>query len=137
MQRQLAECEANFLRCSKIMRLLPAEGEQAFCLRGQTLWLEVVERAPYTSLLSLRMHTPALSDWADQRMQVRVYHDARMAEVVTYQGQYCRKPRNDYPNAKMQQVDEKRQRNRFLAEWLSMALRQGAVQGPVSSFSAG
>lgn len=51
-------------------------------------------------------------------MTVRLYHDARLAEV-TAADRFRRVPaRHDYPNPAMHQPDEKQQWNRFLAEWL-------------------
>ena len=41
------------------------------------------------------------------RMSIRLYHDARMAEVISSQGIRQVKPRYDYPNKHMHQQDEK------------------------------
>jgi len=61
------------------------------------------------------------------RMSIRLYHDARMAEVISSQDIYQVKPRYDYPNKHMHQQDEKQQINQFLNEWLHLCLAHGQV----------
>ncbi|MBN4080491.1 DUF1249 domain-containing protein [Beggiatoa alba] len=54
-------------------------------------------------------------------LNVRVYHDASLAEVISCTGVEKLLPRYTYPNEKMLLKDEKRQANRLLFEWLSSA----------------
>jgi len=61
------------------------------------------------------------------RMSIRLYHDARMAEVISSQDIRQVKPRYDYPNKHMHQQDEKQQINQFLNEWLHLCLTHGQV----------
>lgn len=61
------------------------------------------------------------------RMSIRLYHDARMAEVISSQDIHQVKPRYDYPNKHMHQQDEKQQINQFLNEWLQLCLTHGQV----------
>ncbi len=58
-------------------------------------------------------------------LEVQVYHDARMAEVVS--AEHTRRLRSiyPYPNEAMHQPDEKAQLNLFLGEWLSHCLACG------------
>jgi hypothetical protein len=60
-------------------------------------------------------------------MSIRLYHDARAAEVISSQGIRQVKPRYDYPNTNMHQEDEKQQINQFLNEWLHLCLCLGQV----------
>ncbi|GAA0810447.1 DUF1249 domain-containing protein [Colwellia sp. D2M02] len=62
------------------------------------------------------------------RMSIRLYHDARMAEVISTQDIRQVKPRYDYPNSYMHQQDEKQQINQFLNEWLHLCLKLGQVK---------
>lgn len=62
------------------------------------------------------------------RMSIRLYHDARMAEVISSQDVYQVQPRYDYPNKHMHQQDEKQQINQFLNEWLHLCLSHGQVK---------
>ena len=69
---------------------------------------------------------------APPRLTVRLYHDARSAEVVEYQRARHFNAVYDYPNRDMRQPDEKAQVNRFLGEFLSVCLKHGvAVKEPV------
>lgn len=65
------------------------------------------------------------------RGDVRLYHDANVAEVVKCQRYQAFLPRYDYPNIDMHQVDEKVQMNRFLGELLAHCLSYGRVSEAV------
>lgn len=82
--------------------------------------VDVVERTPYTTLLSMASQISTSSVFAPKtKMQVRLYHDARVAEVVMIQGVRRIDSYNEYPNKNMHLPDEKRQGNRLLSEILS------------------
>lgn len=68
-----------------------------------------------------------LDRWVAPKLTVRLYHDARMAEVIGWQRHRYLKARYEYPNRQMYQSDEKAQFNQFLGEWLSHCLDQGHV----------
>ncbi|WP_257266951.1 DUF1249 domain-containing protein [Endozoicomonas sp. ONNA2] len=123
-------CEKNYLR---LMCLLPKLSDQEHFrlpvrhrnhLDGGVEWLviDVLERSPFTTLLKLQMK----ADWGQlfsmPKAEVRLYHDVRMAEVVSRNTSQIIQPRYNYPNRKMHQPDEKEQLNLFLAHWLDYAL---------------
>ncbi|MCD8513971.1 MAG: DUF1249 domain-containing protein [Nitrincola sp.] len=91
-----------------------------------TLWVEEAFR--YTSTVVMRQMQTGGSPWLESPdIVVRLYHDARMAEVV------CTRRRQlsgvyQYPNDQMHQPDEKYQLNQFLAEWLNQCLRFGCAR---------
>jgi len=132
-----AACEANYAR---LMRLLPGMREDPTLRRlalsaGDTLLavlaLKVTEAGPYTSTVEVR-EEPGLAWLPAPCLEVRVYHDARMAEVIG--AEHCRRlrPRYGYPNAAMHQPDEKTQLNLFLGEWLAHYLKCGHLaENPV------
>jgi hypothetical protein len=131
-----AACEANYAR---LMQLLPAMREGAAPRRvalsqGERLLgvlaLEVLESCPYTSTLSVRQEH-SLAWLPVPQMEVRVYHDARMAEVIGAQSARRFRGIYPYPNAAMHQPDEKTQLNLFLGEWLSHCLACGHELEPV------
>ena len=62
------------------------------------------------------------------RIKVRLYHDARCAEVIEFQGQRRFESVYTYPNVKMRHPDEKAQVNRFLTEFLNLCLAHGVVR---------
>jgi len=122
----LADCEMNFRR---LQQLLPVDAAAGDCLRfglaANTVELLVKERAPYTTMLELRLHKPLFADLPAPLLHVRVYHDAKLAEVMGSRGLRPHKPRYRYPNASMFQRDEKAQQNTYLGEWLSLCLELG------------
>ena len=95
----------------------------------------VNEVTRYTSLITIEqknmagLHTlsKALKSSLHPRMTIRLYHDARMAEVISVQDIQQVKPRYNYPNSHMHQQDEKQQINQFLNEWLHLCLHLGQV----------
>ena len=131
-----AECSSNYLRlCRLVMDMEPGDikevplaGEHA---RFGTLWFEVLEQAPYTTVARVSQ-TGVLDSFVDSpRMTVHLYHDADMAEVTDFQRQRHFQGRYRYPNPQMHQPDEKLQLNRFLGEWLQHGLAHGhAVDVP-------
>lgn len=132
-----AACEANYAR---LMQLLPAMREAVGAQRrvalslGEhalgVLALEVLETCPYTSTLSVRQEF-SLPWLPVPHMEVRVYHDARMAEVIGAQSARRFRGVYPYPNADMHQPDEKTQLNLFLGVWLSHCLACGHEPMPV------
>lgn len=127
-------CDANY---AKFMKLLPDfyDGNQnksdtrCFGLSRSEhalgfINIHIIERAKYTTTLNIEQGAtekliPATS------MQVRLYHDASMAEVMSYQGIDKLKANYSYPNKLMFQKDEKVLCNEFLADWLSYCLKFG------------
>ena len=67
----------------------------------------------------------------DYSVDVRLYHDAEIAEVIRYQQHRKFNPRYAYPNAKMHQVDEKSKINQFLGELLAHCLLNARVASVV------
>ncbi len=121
----LAECELNYVRLCRLLARMDAGDSREFAVgEGLEVRLVVTERAPYTSMLDIRqchLNFPQL----DSQMSVRVYHDAGVAEVASFDGCHRVLAKNEYPNQRMHQRDEKQQWNRFLGEWLQHCLTQG------------
>lgn len=90
------------------------------------LYLEVLERSRYTTTVSLTQYLNVDGRLVpDPCMRIRLYHDARVAEVLAYQNQSRFKHEYPYPNRKMHQRHEKRLLNQFLAEWLTYCIARG------------
>ncbi|MEK1908425.1 MAG: DUF1249 domain-containing protein [Pseudomonas sp.] len=123
-------CEANYAR---LLRLLPAmrdetnERRVALSQGDQLLGvlvLQVLEACPYTT--TLRVSQEHSLPWLPvPKLEVRVYHDARMAEVISAENARRFRSIYTYPNAAMHQPDEKTQLNLFLGEWLTHCLACG------------
>jgi len=133
----MAECDANYVR---LHRLLPelfdrdlrsvtlplpggADGDE-----DRVLAFRVIERCPYTSTVTVQFH-PGQAAWPEMvpapQLSVRLYHDARTAEVIAYQGSDRFLGHYEYPNAEGRHPDEKVQLNRFLGEYLALCLAHG------------
>lgn len=124
------ECSANYLRLTRLLGELEAGEVREVALRGRenrfgSLWLELLERAPYTSVVRVSQSGVLDAVIEPMRMRVHLYHDVRMAEVIDFQRQRHFNGRYRYPNAQMHQPDEKLQLNRFLGEWLEYGLAHG------------
>ena len=124
----MAECDANYLRLMKLFPSLREDDVSDFgvCIGDMQyeVRIEVQERGPYTTLVRLSQLPEA--PWSTRpALTVRIYHDARSAEVVEYQRGGHFRAVYDYPNTDMRQPDEKAQVNRFLGEFLAMCLTHG------------
>lgn len=95
--------------------------------------MSIVECCKYTALLAF---THSLSVGAvrvpDLALKVRICHDARVAEVIGYQGRSRFAAVYPYPNKDMYGVFEKRQVNLFLGEWLHFCRFSGRCTDPLS-----
>jgi hypothetical protein len=130
LKKYMSECEANYLRLSK---LLP---EDAAAVRYQlespnnqqlNLKIAVLERCKYTTMISIEQCS-AISAVADLHFECRIYHDVRMVEVMKFQRQKACYGSYIYPNRQMLQRDEKYQQHRFLSDCLSHCLGRGLNQ---------
>jgi hypothetical protein len=126
----MAECDANYLRLMKLFPGLREEDASVFGVmigeHPHQVRLAVLERGPYTTLIELEQQPRA--PWNPRpRMLVRLYHDARSAEVVECHGARHFRPVYEYPNRHMHLPDEKAQVNRFLTEFLSLCLSHGVA----------
>ena len=120
-----AQCEANYHR---LMRLFPEYEQQSGCVfaAGEvSVSLEVTARNRYTTDMLLRYQGKASALWAGSCFDLRLYHDARMAEVVHCSTSRRFEARYRYPNPEMLQRDEKLQQNRFAAELMEFCLHHG------------
>ncbi|MEW6998864.1 DUF1249 domain-containing protein [Colwelliaceae bacterium BS250] len=123
--------EINYMLLLRLLGDLDVAGDRRefFINEHLTFSLHVKEKTKYTQLIEFKqLDLPSsnlTSKYHKPCMLIRIYHDARLAEVV--ESQYIRqiKPRYDYPNDKMHQPDEKQQNHHFLAQWLKLCLSQG------------
>jgi uncharacterized protein YqiB (DUF1249 family) len=137
LPRHMAVCDANFLRLAK---LFPDMRDSAFAEfevspgeESVRVRLHVLERGPFTTIVGLTHlvgETPIRNgETPEPTFKIRVYHDARSAEVIEYQRQTRFAAVYDYPNPRMRQRDEKAQVNLFLGEVLAHCLRFGVASG--------
>lgn len=109
-----------------LVRLMPFlfenDGYVRVCAKHLNAELEItiLEQCRYTQTIQIEQvftqespHLPGLS------LKVRIYHDAQLAEVISYQGRTRMLPKYSYPNKDMFHRDEKRQANYLLNDWLT------------------
>lgn len=130
LQSYMAECEANYFR---LQQLLPDDCDEVGYdielpgLGTGRLAISVLQRCKYTSMLAVNLENSTVLA-ADQRFELRVYHDARLVEVTAFQSRRNVMPRYNYPNRHMYQQDEKWQQHRFLSECLHYCLQNGMTE---------
>ena len=153
----MACCEGNYFRLLGLFPNLQSVDERRIGLSlgaEAEVVLTVLERTSYTTLLSIAQRQIGTVEPPDTRSErtdksvtvrcfkppvltVRLYHDAQIAEVITYGSNRGVRPKNTYPNQQMFQPDEKRQWNNFLEEWLVLCRKHGyAVAEPVPLLDA-
>jgi uncharacterized protein YqiB (DUF1249 family) len=142
-------CDTNYMLLLKVLANKEQVGEQQCFLISDFLsyTLTIKEVTRYTSLIHIAQDSSRLFEHLDTKsktknktkinvdlaslfrpsMVIRLYHDARMAEVISSQNVRQIKPRYDYPNADMHHPDEKQQINMFLKEWLQLCLQLGQI----------
>lgn len=117
-------CEVNYMR---LLRLLPdcdtEDLQYQFKVNASLLYtIKIIECSRYTSTLEMSQKSQMGYEFLRPVVQVRLYHDAKMAEVISAQNIGSLQPSYRYPNTKMYQKNEKEMVNLFLAEWVQFCL---------------
>lgn len=140
LKMMAAACEGNYIRLNKLLSNFKLGYEKTFLIKSDHIasdsdsfhqsrvTLKVVESFRYTSTIEVIQYGMSSTWIAPPSMIVRLYHDARSAEVTSYQNQKRIQGKYLYPNPQMRMPDEKIQLNRFLAEWLSHCLKYGHAE---------
>ncbi len=120
----LALCGRNY---ALLLRWLPEalalDAPVSVCGKHGLLKITLLENTRYTQLVEISRplgKTPLIED---PKVLVRIYHDAKLAEVLTGQQISLLSAVYDYPNLRMYQSDEKYQVNAFLEELLKIGCR--------------
>lgn len=134
LPEQNALSEANFLRLERLLGDM-SKSHYAFQWGGEKgqrpvrVRIDVQERFKFTTTLTLCKDNPALPEPLNQvQLTLRMYHDARMAEVVTWAKGKQMSGVYPYPNEQMYQIDEKAQANQYLGEWLAHLMQHGVTE---------
>jgi len=110
----------DMLKDTRLMEL----GRVQFELGCYPVALEILEKTRYTLLLKISQQFASANFMlADVVFTVRVYQDAQLAEVISYQGRHGIQYKYPYPNEGMYAPDEKRQCNLLLHDWLNACSR--------------
>lgn len=120
--------ERNFARLASLAPWLGQHHLTTCVRRGScgVLCLKVVEQSRYTVTVVLTHHLETGSARvSDPEMRIRFYLDARVAEVLSYQGQFSWYSFWLPHSGIVGYVCEKRRLNHFLEDWLEHCLEQG------------
>jgi len=127
-------CDVNYMLLLKLLGDKEDVGEvrQFFISDFLSYEIKVNEVTRYTTLVTISQNAVIMGGNLSQlfrpKMMIRLYHDARMAEVISSQDVRQVQPRYDYPNTKMHLPNEKEQINTFLKEWLQLCHQLGQVK---------
>lgn len=122
----MALCASNYAKLSRLVSLVDLEVGEGFYLEIENqpkLLIQLEQKSRHTVTYRLQQDSEKIS--LKRRYLVRMYHDAKVAEVLSGLNQGMLPPVYPYPNSQMKQPDEKIQLNRFLSEWLNFCLEFG------------
>ena len=124
----LALCGRNY---AHILKWLPEDATvgELWKIDGAfgALELNILENTKYTQLVEISRHVEQASFVPTPKVSVRIYHDAKLAEVLSSQQIFKLQPVYDYPNSCMHHSNEKFQVNAFLEELLKIGCRTRLV----------
>lgn len=123
-------CEANYLRLLKLLPDMDNGTGRRFSIDGgphHSTKIEFIieEQFKYTLTIIAKQTTGLSSYLTAPKIEVRLYHDVRMAEVISFHNEHKFNGSYHYPNPQMRLPDEKMQINHFLSEWLHHCLTHG------------
>jgi uncharacterized protein YqiB (DUF1249 family) len=124
--------ETNYAKLNALIPNNASVGDvRCYQAASMTYQIQVGEVTKYTTLVDI-CQSDDVPVFPLPKMSVRLYHDARVAEVCECAHLKRINARYDYPNDKMVQQDEKAQLNRFLGDWLTFCLRHGISRTPIN-----
>lgn len=120
LSRLQATCDVNYAR---LLKLLPDFDNDSLTYQfdngsGLAYEVRIIECSRYTTTIDLLQKNKGMPEYLQPTMQVRLYHDVRMAEVLQTQHVKVAQGSYDYPNRNMHQPNEKELVNLFLTEWI-------------------
>ncbi|KAF7765382.1 hypothetical protein PUND_a1047 [Pseudoalteromonas undina] len=126
LPKYLTLCEHNYVR---LLKLLPHEqvigNVREIKLGHSEFVIHIDDSAKYTLDVSIKQLNGMLVGIAPLYLTVRLYNDAKVAEIIHHDYHQRIKPSYGYPNPKMHQKDEKYQLNAFLYDWLVACVERG------------
>jgi len=124
--------ETNYAKLNALLPSSPKKNDvKCYEAAAMLYQLHIEEVTKYTTLVTI-CQSDDFSVFPLPTMSVRLYHDARVAEVCKAGQLHRVRAKYDYPNYKMVQKDEKEQLNRFLGDWLTFCLKKGISRAPIN-----
>ena len=126
LQKLQGICSRNY---GLLIRLLPIEYESEHCWdieinESLQFHLQVESKTPYTETMRITQRNLVVPKYMATEIEFRVYHDAQMVEVISFQKQTRFRQNYAYPNPLLRQRDEKVQVNALLKDWLNLVSHQ-------------
>ncbi|MDX3773322.1 DUF1249 domain-containing protein [Chromatiaceae bacterium AAb-1] len=122
----LTLCERNYAQLSRLLPQQPLSG-QHWLINISELHqyrMQVIDNARFTTTLLIEL-VNGRGRFFRPWFEVRLYHDAQLAEVVACQQLRHFRAVYEYPNLAMRLPDEKYQINTLLQDWLKLCAAQG------------
>ena len=139
VSQQAGYSEANFERLAWLAPMLASAHGILLShgVDGMSLQLTILEHSKYTTTIALTHHL-RMGDTMirDPFMKIRIYHDARVAEVLSYQCQSQLQIFHPDATLNVPNLREKCRINRFLSEWLEYCIMYGYRFTPQSHCSS-
>ncbi|MCY4045124.1 MAG: DUF1249 domain-containing protein [Cellvibrionales bacterium] len=125
-------CEMNYCR---LMKLLPRgeKIEQRIGVRFHQktyLTLTITQQTKFTTFTTLTFNQGI--DWLNSAFDLRLYHDAKSCDVVSFQGHKNIWPAHSKVHSPMYQPDERFQHQWFLADLLTYCIENGLSSDEIS-----
>lgn len=124
--------ERNYINLRRLLPIMPPASTVRISrvAGGLDLHLQVLKRSRYTSdlILTYQFRQNGGTVTAEPNLHIRIYHDARMAEVMAAHLRHHAAFIADFhpnPQADGSHLHARWQTNRFLFKWLTYCLRQG------------
>jgi uncharacterized protein len=119
--------EINYYKLLQLFPQLKAcqqvESEYVKC-SDKSLQIKIVEQHKYTSTLNLYKLLPVKKNIKMVDILLRLYHDVKLIEVISFQGSKKLKKYENYPNIDMYLADEKKQLNIHLGFILDLSIKK-------------
>ena len=124
--------ERNYINLRRLLPVMPPASTACVSrvAGGLDLHLRILERSRYTSDLTLtyQFHQDHGAITAEPKLCIRIYHDARMAEVMAAHLRHRAAFASGFqPSSQADgaHLYDRWRANRFLFKWLAYCLRQG------------
>jgi uncharacterized protein len=129
----IEQCELNYQLIIQLMPFLDLTRNESLTfendslsryqpIEGSQIEFKMIEKAKYTTTLQLRLNSSKSAAKIAIDLLVRLYHDAKLMEVMDKVGPKALKPVLKGKGIHGVQTDEKRQLNRLLGESLQACL---------------
>lgn len=121
--------ELNYLKLQKLLPNISIDGETSFSLpegkKNSKVIINILKESKFTSRMLVSQNNFSIETIENLIMEIAIYHDLRMIEVIRFNGKHQFWSRNSFPNKNMLSKDEKFQWNKYLSEWLEFSKREG------------